>query len=145
MARREYELLTRTLMPESQGLLMSIDRLPGEYKRADLVSALSDATGKLDALIAWGVVEGYLLEGALAEAGVVPGRNLSVLLLGSTDFPSEHRNIFDVVGNSNAAKLDLFEEVILDRLHEVDRPVQTHYLPITLVRHGSCRVLSRQV
>jgi DNA-binding LacI/PurR family transcriptional regulator len=139
MARREYGLLCRTLTPARENLLIEVDRLPGEYTRAELSAAISGAAGRMDALIAWGVVEGYLLESALAEAGLVPGRDISVILLGSTDFPSEHRNMFDVIGNSNAAKLDLFENVILDRMRGRSRRVETHYLPIALIRHGSSR------
>lgn len=137
MARREYDLLCRTLTPDAPGLLVQVDRLPGEYDRAEMTAALSGVVGRMDALIAWGVVEGYLLESALAEAGLKPGRDISVILLGSTDFVSEHCNTFDVIGNSNAAKLDLFERVILDRLNGRPMPVQTHYLPIALTRHGS--------
>lgn len=137
MARREYDLLCRTMTPDAPSLLVQVDRLPGEYARAEMTAALSGIVGQMDALIAWGVVEGYLLESALAEAGLKPGRDISVILLGSTDFASEHCNTFDVIGNSNAAKLDLFERVILDRLNDRPLPVQTHYLPIALTRHGS--------
>ena len=137
MARREYDLLCRTMTPDAPSLLVQVDRLPGEYTRSEMSAALAGMVGQMDALVAWGVVEGYLLESALHEAGLKPGRDISVILLGSTDFVSEHCNIFDVIGNSNAAKLDLFEKVILDRLAGAGLAVQTHYLPIALTRHGS--------
>lgn len=141
MAREEYNLLNRMLSPDGQPLLLLVDTLPGEYRIDDIGKTLASAIGPdgpaFTALIAWGVVEGYLLERSLAESGLVPGRNCSVILLGSTDFPSEHRNLFDVIGNSNEDKLALFEQVIMDRLTAGPSPVRTHYLPISLVRHGS--------
>jgi hypothetical protein len=135
MARREYLNLCTLLTPDATPSLMLVDKLPGEYRIEDIRSAITatqDTEGRLPftAMMAWGVVEGILLERALADLGLRPGRDVSVIMLGSTDFPSEHRNLFDTVGNSNADKLALFESVIFARLSDEPMPVQTHYLPI---------------
>ena len=89
------------------------------------------------ALICWGVVEGFILERAFSNIGQEIGRDVSVVILGSLDFPSEHLGRFDVVGNSNAEKLRVFEEVIADRVAMREREPETHYLPIGYVAHGS--------
>ncbi len=142
MARREYLGLCQVLTPESRPCLLEVDRLPGDYRSEDMVTALRavcDASGRppFTALIVWGVVEGYLLERALAEMGWTAGVNLGVILLGSVDFPSEHRNTFDTVGNSNAEKLDLFEQVITARVKGETWPAQTHYLTVHSQSFGS--------
>lgn len=119
MARREY--LTRASLGPGSWLI-EIDELPGSYSSDQIREALQaqqdpDGNFPFTALIAWGVVEGYRLELALRELGVVIGVDLSVVVLGSVDFGSEHLSVFDVVGNSNAEKTDRFETVILDRVH----------------------------
>jgi DNA-binding LacI/PurR family transcriptional regulator len=142
MARREFQLLSEALPDPSRGWLVEIGRLPGSYQISDIASALDrlrNEEGQLPftALIAWGVVEGFVLERALTNVGQEIGRDLSVVLLGSVDFPSEHLGRFDVVGNSNAEKLKVFETVIADRIAGQQRDPQTHYLPISHVEHGS--------
>lgn len=147
MARREYQMLCELFTPEAGPLLLEIDKLPGDYRSEDIAAALAAQRGPdgrlpFTALIVWGVVEGYLLERALHGLGLRAGADLSVVLLGSVDFPSEHRNLFDTVGNSNEEKLDLFERVILARVRGEDWPAQTHYLPIHARRYGSVRDLA---
>lgn len=142
MARREYLGLCQMLTPDAKPCLLEVDRLPGNYRSEDMVAALHavcDAASRppFTALIVWGVVEGYLLERALAEMGWTPGVDIGVILLGSVDFPSEHRNTFDTVGNSNAEKLDLFERVITSRVKGEAWPAQTHYLPVYSQAFGS--------
>jgi DNA-binding LacI/PurR family transcriptional regulator len=142
MARREYLGLCQVLTPESKPYLLEVDRLPGNYRSEDMVAALRavcDGSGHppFTALVVWGVVEGYLLERTLAEMGWTPGVDIGVILLGSVDFPSEHRNTFDTVGNSNAEKLDLFEGVITARVKGETWPAQTHYLTIHSQSFGS--------
>lgn len=142
MARREFRLLSESLPDPAQSWLVEVDRLPGSYQIADIAAALEalkDAQGRLPftALIAWGVVEGFILERALSEIGQEAGRDLSVVLLGSVDFHSEHLGRFDVVGNSNGEKLDAFETVIADRVAMREREPETHYLAITYLAHGS--------
>lgn len=147
MARREYLMLCELFTPEAGPFLLEIDKLPGDYRSEDIVDAIAplQAPGGVlpfTALIVWGVVEGYLLERALHGLGLRPGLDLSLILLGSVDFPSEHRNIFDTVGNSNEEKLDLFERVILARIAGESWPARTHYLPIHDRRQGSVRDLT---
>jgi len=142
MARREYLALCEMLTPQSRPMLLEVDRLPGNYRSEDMAVALravSDSAGRppFTALIVWGVVEGYLLERALADLGWKPGIDIGVVLLGSVDFPSEHRNVFDTVGNSNAEKLDLFERVIAARVRGEAWPAQTHYLKVHSQGFGS--------
>lgn len=141
MARREYQLLSRA-DHGGQSWLYEIDALPGSYKSDQIRTCLAgarDASGAFPftALIVWGIVEGYGLEMVLRELGVEIGRDLSVVMLGSVDFASEHMNLFDVVGCSNAEKLDWFEKIMLLRVAGEDVEPQTHYLPIRLQRFGS--------
>ncbi len=142
MARREFRMLSGALPDPSRSWLVEIDALPGSYQIGDI----SDALGRLrrrngrlpfTALIVWGVVEGFILERALSDIGQGIGGDLSVVLLGSVDFPSEHLGRFDVVGNSNAEKLDVFETVISDRVAGRERAPQTHYLAVSYADHGS--------
>lgn len=142
MARREFQLLAGSLPDPERSWLIEIDRLPGSYQVSDIVPALKPLKGEdgrlpFTALIAWGVVEGFILERALSDIGQEAGRDLSVVLLGSTDFTSEHLGRFDVVGNSNADKLEVFETVIADRIAMRDREPETHYLTISYAAHGS--------
>lgn len=142
MARREFLLLSDSLPDPEKSWLVEIDRLPGSYQISDISSALGKLRGEdgklpFTALIAWGVVEGFVLERALCDIGQEIGRDLSVVLLGSTDFSSEHLDRFDVVGNSNAEKLAMFEKVIADRVAMKAREPETHYLTIRHARHGS--------
>ena len=142
MARREFRLLAEALPDPDMAYLIEIDRLPGSYRISDFASALEaqkDKSGKLPftALIAWGVVEGFMLERALSSLGRRIGQDISVILLGSIDFPSEHLGLFDVVGNSNEDKLAVFEEVIADRIAMKQREPETHYLPISYAQNGS--------
>ena len=149
MTRREFEFLTqeesggpRNSIASRLGWLIEVDRLPGDYRTSDIVDALKpllqpDGTLPFSALIVWGTVEGYILENALTALGSRAYRNLSVVLLGSTDFVSEHLSRFDVVGNSNAGKIDFFDTLLRHRIAFGDRPPATHYLPISYVRYGS--------
>lgn len=142
MARREYLLLCKSLPTSQAQWLIEIDKLPGGYNVADIQDALArqrQADGRLPftALIVWGVTEGFMLERAIHELGPAVHENLSVVMLGSTDFASEHLNRFDVVGNSNAEKFDLFEALLADRVAFRDREPETHYLEISYKSHGS--------
>lgn len=140
MARREYRQLCA-----GEGLpdwLLETPELPGSYRSEDIRDAIArhlDARGRpaFSALIVWGLVEGYLLDRALYDLGLTPGRDLSVIVLGSVDFPSEHLRRFDVVGNSNDEKLDLFERVLAARIAMSPAPPEVHYLPIRHAVHGS--------
>ncbi len=149
-ARSEYLTLANALTPGAGAMLMEIDKLPGSYRTEDIVAAfrlIADKGGKppFSSLIVWGVVEGYLLERALAELGWVPGVDLGVVLLGSVDFTSEHRNVFDTVGFSNAERLDLFERVILARIKGETWPARTHYLGVHSQSFGSLAEFTGQV
>lgn len=142
MARREFQLLCRWLPDPDANWLIEMDRLPGDTQIGDITSALGplrDNVGRLPftALVAWGIVEGFVLERALTDMGQRIGDELSVLLLGSTDFPSEHVRRFDVIGNSHNEKLDTFERVIVERLDTPGGTPTVHYLPIGHVVHGS--------
>jgi len=142
MARREFRLLCRWLPDPAEGYLIEIDKLPGAMHIDDVKGALAPlrrADGRLPftALIAWGIVEGFVLERALTDLDADVGNTLSVMLLGSTDFPSEHINRFDVIGNSHAQKLDVFEQVISRRIALDRTSPQVHYLEIDHIRHGS--------
>ena len=140
MARREYLLLRQSDGEDGGPWLAEMDRLPGSYGIAEMRDALAhfrDSRGNLpfSALMVWGVTEGFMLERALAELGVID--RLSVLLLGTTDAPSEHLNRFDIVGNSNREKFDVFETTLADRVARVERPPESHYFEISHVPHGS--------
>lgn len=142
MARREYLLLCRSLPSPRSQWLIEIDKLPGGYSVADIQNALAqqcqeDGSLPFTALIVWGVTEGFMLERAIHELGAPVRDNLSVVMLGSTDFASEHLNRFDVVGNANAEKFDLFETLLADRVAFRDREPETHYLEISYKPHGS--------
>jgi hypothetical protein len=82
-----------------------------------------------------------MLEGTLHERGLKLGRDMSVMLLGSVDVTSEHVARFDVTGNSNAEKLDLFERVVKARIMGDRIAPRTHYLPIHVVENGSVHSL----
>lgn len=142
MARREFRLLCESLPDPAASWLVEVPKLPGSYQVADLSEALSRLKGDdgrlpFTALIVWGVVEGYVLDRALTEIGCAAGGNLSVVLLGSTDFTSEHLGRYDVVGNSNADKLNVFEEIIMSRIALDDAAPETVYLPVSYAEHGS--------
>ena len=140
MARQEY-LRQAEQMPGG-GWLLALDALPGDYPARDMTAALEalrDPAGALPftALITWGVVDGHLVDRALGALRLVPGADLSVVILGSVDFQSEHLDRFDVVGNSNAEKIDTFEQGVLSRLDPGGPPPATHYLPIRHLVQGS--------
>lgn len=141
MARREYQRLSDAA-GQGAGWLIELDALPGSFPGADISTSIAGLRGDdgalcVTGLITWGVVEGYLLDRALWENGIVPGRDLSVMMLGSVDFPSEHLNRFDTVGNADAEKIDTFERVLRDRLTPDGPPPEVHYLPIHTARFGS--------
>lgn len=142
MARREFMILNDCAGQARHPLLFQVDRLPGEYRPEDVAAALParSAIHRSDgytALIVWGLVDGYMLERALHARQLRPGIDFSVMLLGSVDFPSEHVARFDVTGNSNAEKLDLFESVVRARIAGDQSPPRTHYLPIHVAENGS--------
>lgn len=142
MARREFQLLCRWLPDPTEGHLVKIDKLPGAIQIDDVKAALGplrEPSGGLpfSALIVWGIVEGFVLERALTDLGQDIGNELSVILLGSTDFQSEHIGRFDVIGNSHQEKLDVFERVVRQRIALDATPPQVHYLDIDHVLHGS--------
>nr|WP_272210335.1 GntR family transcriptional regulator [Marinicella sp. W31]MDC2876205.1 GntR family transcriptional regulator [Marinicella sp. W31] len=142
MARREFELLGSSLPDPTQRWLIELDALPGSYQIEDIAEAIgrhasTDGGLPFSGLIVWGVVEGFILERALAQLGLEAGRDLSVIMLGSTDFQSEHLGRFDVVGNSHDEKLAVFERIITERIGDRSDEPQTHYLPISHVHHGS--------
>ncbi|WP_424929967.1 GntR family transcriptional regulator [Amaricoccus tamworthensis] len=146
MARREFDLLSGWTGPDPNPQLFQVDRLPGSYRPEDVLRALPVAadTGpnRPTALIIWGLVDGYMLDAALRERGIRPGSGFSILLLGSIDMLSEHVDQFDVVGNSNAEKLDLFERVVRARINGDASDARTHYFPIYHLENGSIEVLS---
>lgn len=138
MARREFHLLAGWQGPGAHPHLFQVDRLPGDYRREDILTALPERGGDaITALIVWGLVDGYLLDGALHAKGLRPGIDFSVMLLGSVDFRSEHVALFDTVGNSNAEKLALFEAVVRALVAGGGAPPRTHYLPVHLAEMGS--------
>lgn len=140
MARREYQRHGEH-MPGG-GWLIALDALPGDYTARDMIAALSawqadDGSLPFTALITWGVVDGHLVDRAFAALRLVPGADISVVILGSVDFQSEHLDRFDVVGNSNTEKIDTFERVVLSRLQPDGPDPVTHYLPIRHLAQGS--------
>lgn len=142
MARREFEILRRFATEPEKCPLVAIDALPGDYSADKLVHALEPynqqvVEGQLTALITWGVVEGIVLDLALTRLGIRAGEDLSIIMLGSVDFQSEHLKRFDVVGNSDQAKIDKFEEIILARIEGEARQPQSHYLSIETLKNGS--------
>ncbi len=145
MARREYaQLCAANDLP---AWLLETPQLPGRYRSEDIRDAIAshrdpDGRPAFSALIVWGLVEGYLLERALEDLGIMPGRDLSIILLGSVDFRSEHIQRFDVIGNSNGEKLDVFERVVLERIRSPDKAPDIHYLPIRYAAHGSVEKLN---
>lgn len=148
MARREFLLLSGWEGPMPHPRLHAVSRLPGSYTRQDLEAALPDPDDRqesMTALIVWGLVDGYLMDSALRNKGLRPGRDLSLLLLGSVDVPSEHVSQFDIVGNSDAEKLDLFESIVTSRIAGSSSPQHTHYLPIYTHVNGSIRLLDATI
>ncbi len=144
MARREFLLLSGWEGPAPHPRLHTVPALPGSYRHADLVRALPDRATEPDAataLIVWGLVEGQMLDAALRDRRLRSGVDMSVLLLGSVDVPSEHVSRFDIVGNSDREKLDLFETVVTARLEGSAVPPRTHYLPIYTLVNGSIQRL----
>ncbi|POF28004.1 LacI family DNA-binding transcriptional regulator [Roseibium marinum] len=141
MARREYTSLRQTSGPGTSWLI-ELDALPGDYTSAEISDRLSrlrnpDGRFPFSAIVVWGVVEGYILERALLDLNVGIGQDLSVVMLGSVDFQSEHNDRFDIVGCSNAEKIRLFEKVISDRLAGRDKEPDIHYLPVHRATFGS--------
>lgn len=141
MARREYRRLSEAA-GTGTGWLIEIDALPGSYTITDVAGRLAATRGPdgslpFSALITWGMVEGYLLDRALTDSGIRLGADLSVVMLGSVDFQSEHIGRFDTVGNSNAEKIDAFERVLRSRLEAGGPPSDIHYLPIRMRSFGS--------
>lgn len=144
MARREFLLLSGWEGPAPHPRLHTVPALPGSYQLADLICALPDPEAGGDAttaLIVWGLVEGSLLDAALRQRGLRSGEDISLLLLGSVDVPSEHVSRFDVVGNSDAEKLARFDAVVTARLEGGGGPPRTHYLPIYTQVNGSIQRL----
>lgn len=142
MARREFLLLSDWEGPAPHPRLHTVPRLPGSYRKEELRDALpAPGADPTTALIVWGLVDGYLLDAALHERGLRPGIDVSLLLLGSVDVASEHVSRFDVVGNADAEKLDLFERVVTARIEGDTSPAKTHYLPIYLREEGSIQLL----
>lgn len=142
MARREFKFLSGWLDEPDAGYLLEIDRLPGAMQIEDIKNVLRpllDEDGRLPftALIVWGVVEGFMLQRALTDLRQDIGSGLSVIMLGSTDFYSEHIEVFDMVGNRNTDKLDTFEQVLLERIAFAGGKPKAHYLTIGHVSHGS--------
>jgi DNA-binding transcriptional regulator YhcF (GntR family) len=144
MARREFLLLSGWEGPAPHPRLHTVSALPGSYRHADLVRALPDSGTEPDAstaLIVWGLVEGQMLDAALRERRLRSGVDVSLLLLGSVDVPSEHVSRFDIVGNSDREKLDVFDAVVTARLKGSPEPPRTHYLPIYTQVNGSIQRL----
>lgn len=146
MARREFRLLSNWAEPEPHPHLFVVDRLPGSYKQEEVLEALpspgmSSKPSEPTALIVWGLVDGYILDAALHKKGLKLGRDFSILLLGSVDVASEHVARFDVVGNSNSEKLDLFERVVRSRIEGDPSPPKTHYLPVYVLENGSTQLI----
>lgn len=141
MARREYGNLRKAGGHETHWLI-EMDALPGAYTSGEIEDRLArlraaDGSFPFSALVVWGAVEGYLLERALVNLGIRIGEDLSVVVLGSVDFSSEHVDRFDIVGCSNAEKIDLFEKVISDRLAGKAWEPDIHYLPLHRATFGS--------
>jgi DNA-binding LacI/PurR family transcriptional regulator len=142
MARREFEILRRFSDAPDLCPLIAIDALPGDYTADILCDALQPHTrkiaqGELTALITWGVVEGIVLDLALTRLGLRAGVDVSVIMLGSVDFQSEHLKRFDVVGNSDLEKIKKFEELIMSRIDGTGGQTQSYYLAIETLNNGS--------
>jgi len=146
MARREFNLLSNWKSEGDHPLLFQVPRLPGSYRYEDVVQALPERRmhGKqpeYSALIVWGLVDGYLLDRALGECRLLPGKEFSIIVLGSVDVESEHVARFDIVGNLNSEKFDTFERIVHERIAGADVKPATHYLPIHFRQHGSISLL----
>lgn len=144
MARREFLLLTGWEGSAPHPRLYTVPHLPGSYQREELemaLSAVQDRENPMTALIVWGLVDGYMMDAALRAKGLQAGEDVSLLLLGSVDVPSEHVSRFDIVGNSDAEKLDVFEKIVTERINGSTEPERTHYLPIYSQINGSIQLL----
>ncbi|PHR52757.1 MAG: hypothetical protein COA47_17510 [Robiginitomaculum sp.] len=142
MARREFKLISGWDSSEPHPLLFTVDRLPGYYKSEEIQAILPrkeqiENSQGYSALIVWGLVDGYLMDRALAARSLRSGVDFSVMLMGSIDFQSEHLAHFDTTGNSNDEKLAMFEKVIRARISGDKSPVKTHYLQVHRVKNGS--------
>ena len=140
MARREYLRICEGRA--GVGWLIEIQGLPGDYMLDELTKGIGvhrgpDGEFPFTALVTWGVVDGHKLDHALGDLGLRSASDLSVVMLGSIDIPSEHLNRFDVVGNSNDEKINCFEQVILSRLQSEGGEATIHYLPVHRAVFGS--------
>lgn len=144
MARREFLLLSGWNGLDPHPWLYQVNRLPGYYRRDELATTLrlADARGQMaTALIVWGVVDGYLLSSVMQDLQLRLGKDISVVVLGSVDVSSQHVDRFDVVGNSDAEKVDVFENVVTERIKGSTAPTRMHYLPIYKLVNGSIELM----
>lgn len=111
-------------LPVAARLTMALDEIRRHRPTALLFIGLTDALGIRD---------------TLAEAGIAVPDNMSVVLLGHPDVPTEHLGQFAVFGGSHVEAARQLLEVIRGRLENPDGPEEVRYLRIISAPGASTR------
>ena len=107
---------------------LSGQRHPSQPVLPVLGAALPDLARDVTALLFLGMTDGLGIRDSLAAAGLSAPRDLSVVVLGHPDVPTEHLGEFAISGGSHAEAAALLIEILRRRLTEPARPPEVHYL-----------------
>ena len=96
------------------------------------------ASGPATAVIVMGLFDGRTLLSALRKNGLTPGKDISVVVLGSNDVFFEHLDLFDTVGGSAEDASQLVFDLVRARLEGREIDSRLHFLEVSGIDRGSC-------
>ncbi len=131
---------------KGRALQTRVELLRGPVHPTDsAAAALGEALARLGAggagapegLILMGVSDGAGTLEALRAAGLTPGEDLDVVMLGHTDVASEHREVLPVAGGRSSDGAEALMRILADRLEHPAAPPMVAYIPTALHLPGA--------
>lgn len=141
-ARRFFQRLSdwRGMPVELADVTLSGLRHPSSPVAAQLAKALDEITNnRPTALLFLGLADALGIRDTLIGAGIAIPDEMSVVLLGHPDVPTEHLGQFAVFGGSHAEAAQQLLEVIRRRLKNPDGIEETRFLRIVSTPGSSTR------
>lgn len=111
----------------------SVDQISDCLEKCD-----ATASGSTTAVIVLGLFDGRTLLSALKQNDLTPGKDISIIVLGTNDVFFEHLDVFDTIGGYARDTSDIVFELIKERLDGVDTGRRLHFLEVSEVDRGSC-------
>jgi DNA-binding LacI/PurR family transcriptional regulator len=142
--RHHFVSLRRLLgLSEKQMPLLELARMPSAGESSwELVRQAIDqlwrGAMRPTALLLWGPKSDvHLMLAELRQRGIKVPQNLSIVMIGHVDVPTEHGDVLDIVGSRSSDAVAMLVQQVQSRIENPQRPGARAYLPVQYVQAGS--------